>query len=141
MKDCFYELRKAYFDRLNNIIVNGTKIPFYDIVPTTADEPYIYVLDCTTNEEGDKTDYGQEVTITINIVQKYDNSKGGHKEVDNIASEVIRLIRTRSSGYLTMTNHYIIVTTLDNSVSLTEQTEKGKLVTRSVRFRHTISEK
>jgi len=140
MKDAGYELRKAYYDRLNNITVNATTIPFYDIVPTTASEPYMYVSDYTANDFGDKTTYGQEVTITLHVVTRQGNTEGGRKDNDDVANEIIEQIRTRSQNYLSLTNHYIITTTLDNTTSIVEGVEGGKIVRRLIRFRHIIAE-
>lgn len=140
MKDLADELIKAYYDKLNNIVVGSFTVPFYDIVPTGASHPYIHVTDFTSNDVEDKTEFGQEVTLTINIVSKYGHKEGGRKDTDDISDKVIQDIRTRSSGYLSLTNHYIITTTLDNTLSFITEIEGGKLITRSIRFRHIIGE-
>ena len=141
MKDLNYVLRKAYYDRLNNVVVDSSPIPFYDTVPTTASEPYMYVSDFTSFDRGDKSTFGQEATITLVVVTKQGNTEGGRKSSDDIANKIIEEIRTRSANYLTLGNdHYIITTTLDNTSSFIESVEGGKLVIRSIRFRHITSE-
>jgi hypothetical protein len=146
MKDCFNILQTKYYEALNgSLSYNGSNIPVYDSssIPANALQPYVILSDVFATElgEGSKSSYGQEVIFECRVVIKYLNAYGGKKEASNIANQIIEIIRTRQVGYLDLSpDFYMIKSELESTNTLEELVSDGVLISRIIRFNHTIQE-
>lgn len=89
-------IRKAVYNAINNITVDGVKIPCYDSYETTRVEKNAYVLLSTqtnTVSKTNKCEYQWESSILIDIVTKYKRpgKTGSRLFADNICDEIRRL--------------------------------------------------
>lgn len=134
MKDCSKNLRIAYLTALS-----GISVTVYDRVPNTVSGNYVRIGPFVGLDDSEKTRFGQIVTQDVEVIAKYDADMGGKEETDDIADEIIDIIRTRSQLDLTPTFN-IIVTTLDSTSIFEEETEKEYVYRRVIRFRHLIEQ-
>jgi len=143
MNDPGEALRKGYYTALNgNITVNSANVPVYDRVPNNIGYPFIKLSTQTTTDISDKTAFMTNNTIVIDIVTGYDGNDGGKADSDDIANQVLGLIRTRSSGYIDLTadGFNIVTTTLDSSNTIEENKDTHYIYRRVLTFRHIIHE-
>ncbi len=146
MKDCIEILQQKYFEALDgNLLLNGVNVPVYDSSAVLADavQPYVLLSEVFATEigEGSKSSYGQEVIFEVRVVTKFDNSFGGKKFASIIADQVIQRIRTRQDGYLDLSpDFYMIKSELESTNTLEELIPDGVLISRIIRFNHTIQE-
>lgn len=138
MKFPLSALQAAYYTALNgNISVNSTNIPVYDHVPEDAEPDFIRIGEMTAIEAPDKSNYGWDVTVLLDVVTDYT----GKKRLQDIINEITKIIRLRSDNLLSLGaswNHY--KTMVDNMNTLEELTDTGKLYRGLIRFRHEIEE-
>lgn len=151
MLDAGYILRQKYFQRLNNAVTyvdannNTITVKVYDSlsVPEDASYPYLVLNSYTASEigEGSKQSYGLETTLTVDVYDKFDNQFGGQKLTDDLANQVIQLVRTRVSGYLDLTPNFQVITILlDNTQNIQAEVATGWLNQRVLRFRHKLQQ-
>lgn len=146
MKDCIETLQQKYYEALNGLLVsNGDNVPVYDSssVPADAVQPYVLLDGVFSTEigEGSKSSYGQEVIFECRVVTKFANAFGGKKQASIIADQIIQKIRTRQDGYLDLSpDFYMIKSELESTNTLEELVDDGILVSRIIRFNHTIQE-
>ena len=134
-------LQVAYYQALNgNISLDGSNVPVYDVVPDTADYPYLLLGSQSTLEDPTKDDFGYEIIMDVDVVTGFEGSFGGKSDVYDIAQSVINTIRTRTSNYLSLSGYSMVATTLDSSFVLQEQYETHILYINKLRFRHKIQE-
>lgn len=94
-------IRKAIIDRLTNAVsYNGNYVPVYNRVRSNASFPYIWVYSVSEDE----SDFNQSSFITqtitrIEVVTRYSGDAGGELAANQITSQILNLIRTRSNGY------------------------------------------
>lgn len=89
-------IRKAVFDAINNITVNGKTIPCYDYRVTGSKIPKFYTLITTqTNlvNKANKCEYSWESSVLIDVFTKYNvsNNPGSRKMADDILDKVREL--------------------------------------------------
>lgn len=140
MKDVSTTLRTAYFTAITSLTdLNGNTVPLYDKVPSDAGNKYVHFNGFNTVEWTDKSKFGSEVVITLNVVCQYNMNQGGQKEVDFIGNQVIGFIRTRS--VLDLSPDFQMVTVeVDSIVNSSEGNEGGTEFIKSISFRHKIKE-
>lgn len=86
-------VRKAVYDDMNNMIIGGEAIPFYDTNVTGKIIPQYYVLMTTQTNDVDKAnkcEWFWDASILLDIVTIYDSpgNTGSRLMADNIADEV-----------------------------------------------------
>ena len=137
LKDAAFKLRSSYFTLLNGVI----SVPIYDgaAVPSNAPVSYVVFGGFTSEDRPDKTSFAVEATQTLIVVTRF-TGEGSTKTSDDIAAEIIDIIRARPLTLDLTPDFDILTATLDNSSTTIETTEDGKAVNRSIRFRHIICE-
>ena len=89
-------LRKAIFDAVNNIVVDGKTIPCYDTNVSGNSRPNHYILLSTQSNEVDKANkceyfWDSEILLDINSIYQSAGNQGRGTITDNITDEVRRL--------------------------------------------------
>ena len=122
-------IRKAIIDRLTDAItVDGSYVPVYNRVPSSASNPYIRVFSVTHNEiDINRDSFTSECITRIEVVTAFDADDGGELQANQITSEVLRLIRTRSSGYYDLSSdNFNVYTCVNEGVSYEEIDQEDK---------------
>jgi hypothetical protein len=97
-KDSAFDLRKAYFQALSGITYNNQAVGVYDeIVPEGSVYPVIVLGNQISRGERSKDTFQRDSTIEINVIQRYDSSEGGKKQVNDISNLIIARIITSNS--------------------------------------------
>jgi len=101
MIEAIHFIRKAIIIRLTNAITsNGVTVPIYNRVPNDASEPYIRVYSVDSTEVDQNSDtFMLECSTRIEVVTSFVGDDGGELQANQIASDILTLIRTRSGSY------------------------------------------
>jgi len=101
MIEAIHFIRKAIITRLTDAITsNGVTVPIYNRVPNDASEPYIRVYSVDSTEVDQNSDaFMLECTTRIEVVTSFIGDDGGELQANQIASDILALIRTRSGNY------------------------------------------
>jgi hypothetical protein len=99
--EAIHFIRRAIINRLTDAItVNGSYVPIYNRVPNDASEPYIRVYSVDSNEVDQNADsFMLDCATRIEVVTSFVGDDGGELQANQIASEILDLIRTRSDNY------------------------------------------
>ena len=99
--EAIHFIRRAIINRLTDAItVNGSYVPVYNRVPNDASEPYIRVYSVDSNEVDQNADtFMLDCATRIEVVTSFVGDDGGELQANQIASEILDLIRTRSDNY------------------------------------------
>jgi hypothetical protein len=147
-RDVNAPLRKAYIDAIRGMSYGGSALKAYDkMVPDSVvkGEEYLYcvVADQTVNDSTrTKNVMAYDATIQINIVHGTMGSVST-KKVDDIASMLhSAFLPTSGTNFLDLSANSldIVTTTLVTDATNVFSTEGYKMVVRSIRYRHQISE-
>ena len=116
MTEAIHFIRRAIITRLTDAIsVNGSYVPVYNRVPNDASEPYIRVYSVDSNEVDQNADsFMLECTTRIEVVTSFIGDDGGELQANQIASEILTLIRTRSGNYFDLSSDGFNVYTCTN---------------------------
>ena len=99
--EAIHFIRKAIIDRLTDAItIDGSYVQIYNRVPNDASEPYIRVYSVDSNEVDQNADsFMLDCSTRIEVVTSFVGDDGGELQANQIASEILALIRTRSGNY------------------------------------------
>lgn len=117
-------IRKAIFDKINNIVVSGKTIPCYDSRATNAPSNYV-LLTAQTKEvlKETKCDYEWETSILIEIYTKVTSSgnTGSRVLLNDIEQAVYTLLNPKLTvpGFTNITQNI----TFENSLETITDTE------------------
>jgi hypothetical protein len=118
MKEPMHFVRKGLYDAINgNVSVDGSNVLIYNRVPTNKTYPYIHIYSLSTNEiDQNGSTFNTEIITRIECVSRFIGDNGGDLQANKIVSEVINLVRTRTSGYpdLSSDNLKIYTSTINN---------------------------
>lgn len=137
MKSSATPLQQAYFDLLGGSVTVGGVVPVYDTVPDKPDFPYIHIDLRTGIDLSSKSSFGEEVTQTVWIVDRFEQSFGSRVNLNAVANAVVSLIRTRPVP-LKPDGFEVRTSTLDIDNFSRERTETHTYMRRELRFRHLI---
>ena len=147
MFDPSLELREAYIDKLSTLQIQGVTIPVYDEMmgATVASIGYATAYCLVTNQTAQdiliKTGFYNDCSIQVDIVTKFPKNKGGKKLSEEIANEVLKLIRTGStSDYPTMPNFQIVTCQLLINQGLNEENTANTVFRKILGFTHKIKQ-
>ena len=103
-------IRKAIFDKINNIVVSGKIIPCYDSRATNAPSNYVLLTAQTKEvEKSTKCDYRWTTSILIEIYTKVTSSgnTGSRALLNDIESAIMTLLNPTISisGFQTLTQN------------------------------------
>ena len=117
-------IRKAIFDKINNIVVSGKTIPCYDSRATNAPSNYVLLTAQTKEvEKSTKCDYRWTTSILIEIYTKVTSSgnTGSRALLNDIESAIMTLLNPTISisGFQTLTQNI----SYENSLETISDTE------------------
>jgi hypothetical protein len=147
MFDPTLELREAYIDKLSTLQISGVTIPVYDEMmgDTVANIGYASAYCLVTNQTAQdiliKCGFYNDCSIQIDIVTKYPKNKGGKKLSEQIANEILKLIRTgNTSDYPTMANFQIVTCQLLINQGINEENTANTVFRKILGFTHKIKQ-
>jgi hypothetical protein len=147
MLDPTLELREAYIDKLSTLQIQGVTIPVYDefMGATVASIGYATAYCLVTNQTAQdiliKTRFYNDCSIQVDIVTKYPKNKGGKKLSEQIANEILKLIRTgNTSDYPTMPNFQIVTCQLLINQGINEENTANTVFRKILGFTHKIKQ-
>jgi len=147
MFDPSLELREAYIDKLSTLQITGVTIPVYDefMGATVAEIGYAQAYCLVTNQTAQdiliKCGFYNDCSITIDIVTKYPKNKGGKKLSEQIANEVLQLIRTgNTTDYPSMTNFQIVTCQMLTNQGIIEENTGNTVFRKILGFTHKIKQ-
>tara|TARA_R110000803_G_scaffold71728_4_gene135082 strand:- start:1162 stop:1605 length:444 start_codon:yes stop_codon:yes gene_type:complete len=116
MIEAIHFIRKAIITRLTNAITsNAANVPVYNRVPNDASEPYIRVYSVDSTEVDQNSDtFMLECATRIEVVTSFIGDDGGELQANQIASDILTLIRTRSGNYFDLSSDGFNVYTCTN---------------------------
>lgn len=117
-------IRKAIFDKINNIVVSGKIIPCYDSRATNAPSNYVLLTAQTKEvEKSTKCDYEWETSTLIEIYTKVSSSgnTGSRLLLNDIEQAVYTLLNPKLTvpGFTNITQNI----TFENSLETITDTE------------------
>lgn len=147
MFDPSLELREAYIDKLSTLQISSVTIPVYDefMGANVASIGYATAYCLVTNQTAQdiliKTGFYNDCSITIDIVTKFPKNKGGKKLSEQIANEVLKLIRTgNTTDYPAMSNFQIVTCQLLGNQGLIEENTANTVFRKILIFTHKIKQ-
>lgn len=135
MNEALHFIRKAIIDRLTDAItINGSYVPIYNRVPSSASEPYIKVSSISSNEiDNNTTSFNSQCITRIEVVTAFNSDDGGELQSNQIVSEVLNLIRTRSSGYYDLSSDgFKVYTSINENTTYLEDDLQDKTYFRAI---------
>jgi len=135
MIEALHFIRKAIIDRLTDSIVsNGVSVDVYNRVPSNATEPFIKVYSLQNNElDFNRDSFMLECITRIEVVTAFDSDSGGELQCNQIVSDVLKLVRTRSNGYFDLSsNGFNVYTSVLENTSYFEEDADDKTYFRAV---------
>lgn len=134
-------LQVAYYSALNgNVSYGGSAVPVYDMVPPTANYPFIVLGSQNVIESNFNSDKRiTEVVFDVDVVTGFE-AGGGKSQAYDISDTVIGLIRKTPGQYLSLSGFVMVTAVLESTVTLQEQSETHILYINKLRFRHLIQE-
>jgi len=135
MNEALHHIRKKYYALLNDTItVNGSTVPAYNRVPTSASEPYIKISSVSTNEVDQNADsFNVECVTRIEVVTGFDGDSGGDLDANKIVDGVLNKIRKRSADYIDLlSDNFNVYTTTIEGVQYIEEDMDDKSYFRSI---------
>jgi hypothetical protein len=126
-------IKEAFYAQLNGNV--GATV--YSAVPHNASYPFVDITDTTGFEDSAKDTFILRGTCGIEIVTSF-KGQGSQKQMNDIASSVISIMRASTSGYKAITGYKIINMELDEDRNLTEGTDQNKIFRKLLRFRYIV---
>ena len=137
MKEFATEIKQAYYNRLNDVI----SVPVFDQVPRDYKGNYVLFQGVTgfTGQAETKCSRGYDISVTLQVVTRFEGNQGGYHLAESISGELIPLIGTRGN-YITTTSFQVVTTTLGAVNELYVPFETGAIYKRIITFNHQIKE-
>lgn len=147
MIDPSLELREAYITKLSTLTIQGVSIPVYDefmgasVANIGFATAYMLVTNQTAQDILIKTGFYNDCSITVDIVTKFPKNKGGKKLSEQIATEVLKLIRTgNTTDYPAMNNFQIVTCQLVTNQGLIEENTANTVFRKILILQHKITQ-
>ena len=133
MKYPLIELRKAYFDALKTVL------PVYDgqVPADLSSRNYIILGEAVMIPQRDKSNFFNEVVLTIDVVNKTYNT--GYKEVSEFVNDITAIIN--QDTLLTMPSFVMDNQVVEDIQNFNNLTDKEKVFRAIIRVRCYITEK
>ena len=132
-KDALLPLQKSYFDKLSA----GLAQEVFDSVPEDGAMPFVTIGPFTAADDSDKSEYGFQVTGSVQVWTSFPKNTGGRLSCLTIADDVIALIRTRDDR-ITVDGFNVVSSVLEFQDVIEEETETERIYRCVLRFRHVI---
>jgi|11_taG_2_1085331.scaffolds.fasta_scaffold00329_6 hypothetical protein len=142
MNDVKQSLQTAYYALLNgNITYSSTAVPVYDVmnVPQSPDYPHILITDYTQVDDSDKSSFGEEITVDIEIIDRAEQ-RASRAGLFSIVNQIKNIIRVRPEAF-DVSGWNIFNTNLDTEITIPKEFDGNYIYFGSrITFRHSIEE-
>lgn len=135
-KDPTTELQQAYY----TLLTGALAVNVYDEAPSNATYPHVQFGDTTLTDSSTKSDFMDEATFSLSVVDRYALDSGTRTYINAIVNTIKQTLRTRSDVF-DLTSFDVVYTVVDNDIFRKEFTETYTYWIREIRFRHKIEEK
>jgi hypothetical protein len=135
-KDCTTELQQAYY----SVLTGALSVNVYDEAPANATYPHVQLGSTTLTDSSTKSDFIDEATFSLSIIDRYDVDAGTRTYINAIGNTIKETLRTRADVF-NMTNFDVIYSVVDNDLFRKERTSDYTYWIKEIRFRHKIAEK
>ena len=135
-KDPTTELQQAYYTLLSDALA----VNVYDEAPADATYPHVQFGDTTLTDSSTKSDFIDEATFSLSVVDRYALDSGTRTYINAIVNTIKQTLRDRTDVF-DMSNFDVIYTLVDNDIFRKEFSETYTYWIREIRFRHKIEEK
>jgi hypothetical protein len=135
MKSASAALRQATFNKLHTqVSYNGSNVPVFGVVPSSAVAPYIWITSITAAEaESGKKDCSlQDCTVLVEVITRSKPVGASYIPVDTISAKVVELI---TQGLQDSADFQFFTPTLDSENNLQENTDTDIILRKLLRFR------
>lgn len=119
MKDASHFIRKEVYDALNgNITLNSATVPVYNVVPSSASEPYILITSISNIIADDIKDaYLNQILTQVEIVTAFDTNTGGQLDANLAMNQITQLLVDRTSFFNMSSNNFKCISAQSNGVA------------------------
>lgn len=142
MKDVKQSLQSAYYSLLNgNVSYSGSTVPVYDImgVPQEPDYPHVLITDYTQIDDSDKTSFGEEITVDLEIIDRATQT-ASRAGLFSVINQVKQIIRVRPEAF-SVSGWNIFNTILDTEITIPKEFDGTYIYFGSrLTWRHSIEE-
>lgn len=135
-KDSTTELQQAYY----TLLTGALAVNVYDEAPADATYPHVQFGDTTLTDSSTKSDFIDEATFSLSVVDRYALDSGTRTYINAIVNTIKQTLRDRT-GVFDLSNFDVIYTVVDNDIFRKEFSETYTYWIREIRFRHKIEEK
>lgn len=111
----------------------------YDRQRKVNDYPYVVIGELTEVQRGDQGEFGQIVTVNVEIYNGWSSDYGDRNKADTINNEILTAVLTKPHT-LDILGFDMPVLTLDNTMTNTEQTPTQTIHTIVQRFKMELFE-
>ncbi len=135
MNEAIHFIRQKIITLLTGAItVDSSQVPVYNKVPQNASEPFIKVYSVDTEEiDENQTSFNIICTTRIDVVTSFVGDTGGELQANQIASSVVNIIRTRSSGYFDLSaNNFNVYTSTIDKIRYLEDVDQDKTFYKAI---------
>jgi hypothetical protein len=135
-KDPTTELQQAYYTLLSDALA----VNVYDEAPADATYPHVQFGDTTLTDSSTKSDFIDEATFSLSVVDRYALDSGTRTYINAIVNTIKQTLRDRTDVF-DLSNFDVVYTVVDNDIFRKEFSETYTYWIREIRFRHKIEEK
>ena len=135
-KDPTTELQQAYY----TLLTGALAVNVYDEAPADATYPHVQFGDTTLTDSSTKSDFIDEATFSLSVVDRYALDSGTRTYINAIVNTIKQTLRDRTDVF-DLSNFDVIYTVVDNDIFRKEFSETYTYWIREIRFRHKIEEK
>lgn len=134
------KIQTQYFSLLNgNVTLSGQSVPVYDFLPASPSFPYIRIGEYTETDDSDKTSFGEDLTVTVQVVDRVGGSGGSRANLFSVIDQVKGIICTRPVA-VTVSGFNVLTATLESETTFRNLTDTHLYFYSSLRFRHKIEQ-
>jgi hypothetical protein len=126
----------AYYSLLSNAL----SVDVYDEAPENATYPHVHFNDTTLTDASSKSDFIDEVTFSLSVVDRFALDSGSRAAINSIVNTIKETLRTRTDVF-NLASFDVIYTIVDNDIFRKEFNQAYTYWIREIRFRHKIGEK
>jgi hypothetical protein len=126
MKDASHFIRKEVYDALSgNVTLNSATVPIYNVVPSSASNPYILITSIS-NIIGNniKDTYLNVISTQVEIVTAFDTNTGGQLDANLAMNQISQLLISRNTFFDLSSDSFKCISAQNDGIAyLTEDTE------------------
>ena len=135
MNEAIHFIRQKIITLLTGAItVDSSQVPVYNKVPQNATEPFIKVYSVDTEEiDENQTSFNVICTTRIDVVTSFIGDTGGELQANQIASSIVNIIRTGSSGYFDLSaNNFNVYTSTIDKIRYLEDVDQDRTFYKAI---------